>query len=104
MREGKQGPCQGAATQEPSPQIISLQPHPIKGRAKAIALHCKRCIYDQIGGNGTWREQTRNCTSFDCALWSFRPLPCARVVPEQIDPAPGIASFRSAEAILDCEG
>lgn len=44
-------------------------------RAKAIANMCKQCIYDPIGGNGTWRQQVEACTSTGCPLFAYRPLP-----------------------------
>jgi len=42
---------------------------------KVIAQMCKVCIYDPIGGIGTWREQVRDCTSPKCPLYPVRPLP-----------------------------
>jgi hypothetical protein len=36
---------------------------------KAINAKCKECIYDPIGGNGTWRQQVEQCTSFNCPLY-----------------------------------
>ena len=42
---------------------------------KSIDLMCKQCIYDPIGGKGTWREQVAACTAPKCALFNLRPLP-----------------------------
>jgi hypothetical protein len=42
---------------------------------KAINAKCKACLYDQVGGTGSWRKQVANCTSFTCALYSVRPTP-----------------------------
>lgn len=40
---------------------------------KAINNMCKACLYDSIGGNGTWRQQIDKCTSLDCPLFPLRP-------------------------------
>jgi transposase-like protein len=40
---------------------------------KAINDKCKECIYDPIGGNGTWVQQVRDCTSPECPLFGLRP-------------------------------
>lgn len=40
----------------------------------AINNKCKECIYDPYD-KGTWREQTRNCTSPKCPLYNLRPKP-----------------------------
>ena len=42
---------------------------------KAINNKCRECLYDPIGGNGTWLNQVADCTSFSCALHSVRPIP-----------------------------
>lgn len=42
---------------------------------KAINAMCKDCIYDPIGGTGTWRKQVLECTSYKCALHPYRPTP-----------------------------
>jgi hypothetical protein len=42
---------------------------------KAINAKCKACLYDQVGGSGSWRKQVANCTSFTCALYGVRPTP-----------------------------
>lgn len=43
-------------------------------RQKAIHQHCFDCIVDPANGNGSNREQTTNCTSYECKLYEFRPL------------------------------
>ena len=40
---------------------------------KAIDAKYKECIYDPIGGQGRWREQTENCTVKNCPLYPVRP-------------------------------
>jgi len=40
---------------------------------KAINEKCKDCIYDPIGGNGTWLKQAADCTAFTCPLHTVRP-------------------------------
>lgn len=40
----------------------------------AIDAFCKACIYDAIGGNGTWRQQVEACTSRKCPLYPVRPV------------------------------
>ena len=42
---------------------------------KAIEKKCKECVYDPIGGNGSWREQVKNCQGMACPLYAVRPLP-----------------------------
>jgi hypothetical protein len=41
---------------------------------KAIDAKCRECIYDPIGGGGTWRQQVHACTSYRCPLYPVRPL------------------------------
>lgn len=41
----------------------------------AVNATCKKCIYDELGGQGTWLNQVANCTSFSCPLYSVRPTP-----------------------------
>ena len=51
-----------------------------KKRVKPISLRkcidkaCRQCIYDEIGGNGTWRKQVADCTDTTCGLYPARPL------------------------------
>ena len=40
---------------------------------KAIDAKCKECIYDDLSGLGTWRQQTEGCLSTDCPLYELRP-------------------------------
>lgn len=51
---------------------------PKQSRKAAIDQLCKDCIYDPEFGNGTWRKQVQNCTSTDCAVYPFRPVPQKR--------------------------
>jgi len=40
-----------------------------------VNAKCIDCIYDDaIGGNGSWRKQVEDCTSFDCPLFDVRPV------------------------------
>ncbi len=41
---------------------------------KAINNKCIECIYDPIGGPGSWRQQVEACTSKNCPLFPVRPL------------------------------
>lgn len=45
---------------------------------QAINAKCRECIYDPIGGRGTWREQVGDCVSANCALHPLRPMPSKR--------------------------
>ena len=38
-----------------------------------INAKCVECIFDPIGGGGTWRQQVEACTSMTCPLWVVRP-------------------------------
>ena len=40
----------------------------------AINQKCIECIYDPIGGPGSWRSQVEACTSMACPLFPVRPL------------------------------
>jgi hypothetical protein len=40
----------------------------------AINAKCKECIYDPVGGKGTWRQQVEACTSRRCPLYEVRPV------------------------------
>lgn len=44
------------------------------GLRDCINRMCKSCIYDQIGGKGTWRQQVEACTSYECPLYPVRPI------------------------------
>lgn len=41
---------------------------------KAINAKCKECIYDEMPGNGTWRQQVEACTATTCPLYELRPV------------------------------
>lgn len=40
----------------------------------AINAKCRECIYDPVGGTGTWRQQVEACTATRCGLWAVRPV------------------------------
>ena len=42
-------------------------------RKSAVNAKCKECIYDPVGGKGTWRQQVSACTARRCPLWPLRP-------------------------------
>lgn len=42
----------------------------MRGRVNA---KCIECIYDDVGGNGSWRQQVEACTSESCPLYAIRP-------------------------------
>ena len=46
-------------------------------RRKAIDDMCRSCIYDPIGGRGTWRQQVEACTARRCPLYPVRPVSTA---------------------------
>jgi hypothetical protein len=52
------------------PQAVTKRP----SMRKAINEMCKACIYDPIGGRGTWRQQTEACPTISCPLWPLRPI------------------------------
>lgn len=43
-------------------------------RKACIDRKCKECIYDAIGGAGTWRQQVEACTAVTCPLHPVRPI------------------------------
>ena len=43
----------------------------LRGRINAM---CASCIYDPVGGDGTWKQQITDCTSKTCPLYPVRPL------------------------------
>ena len=45
-----------------------------KTRGQAIRLMCRSCIYAPCAP-GTWRQQVEACTSPECPLYAFRPMP-----------------------------
>lgn len=40
----------------------------------AINQTCKDCIYDDVGGEGNWRQQVEKCTVSVCGLYQVRPI------------------------------
>lgn len=56
-------------------EILSKNKKPRLSMRSAINRKCKECIYDPIGGNGTWRQQVEGCTSYSCPLFDLRPRP-----------------------------
>jgi hypothetical protein len=67
----------------------------------AINDKCRECIYDSIGGAGTWREQVTACTSRTCPLYPVRPLAQPRRDPEKavfsaVEPRSGSDPYQSA--------
>jgi hypothetical protein len=58
---------------ESSSGEVNEKKAPRKSLRKCINDFCKRCLYDQVGGNGTWRQQIDNCTAHDCPLYPVRP-------------------------------
>jgi hypothetical protein len=42
-------------------------------RGRAIHQMCKECLYDPIGGRGTWVQQAEACTRKICPLFPYRP-------------------------------
>ena len=50
-------------------------PRPRKPSMRAsINRMCKACIYDPVGGFGTWRQQVEACAVVNCPLWELRPV------------------------------
>ena len=47
---------------------------PTMTRQAAIKDYCRSCICDEENG-GRWTEQTAVCSTVDCPLWRFRPVP-----------------------------
>ena len=43
-------------------------------KTQAINTMCKICLYDEIGGAGTWRAQIEACTAPKCPLYEHRPV------------------------------
>ena len=39
-----------------------------------INAKCIECVYDPLGGDGSWRQQVQNCLGTDCPLYPVRPL------------------------------
>jgi len=49
-------------------------PRKVASLRKHIDAFCKHCIYDKVGGEGTWRQQVEACTSTKCPLYPVRPV------------------------------
>lgn len=45
------------------------------GLRAAIDRKCRECIYDPVGGCGSWRQQVAACSSSGCPLYPVRPVP-----------------------------
>ena len=43
------------------------------GMRGKVNAKCAECIYDPIGGQGTWRQQIEACSAFICPLHAIRP-------------------------------
>ena len=41
---------------------------------KSINEKCRECIYDPIGGGGSWRQQVTDCSAKHCPLYEVRPV------------------------------
>ena len=63
-------------------------------RKAAMDAMCKACIYDPIGGPGTWRQQVEACTFQKCANYELRPLP---------HPTPSVGTAEERTSILASE-
>lgn len=59
-------------TDDRKQQLIKREASKPGFRGKVNAK-CIECIYDDIGGQGTWRKQVEDCTSKMCPLYSVRP-------------------------------
>ncbi len=53
-------------------ELIAKQKNTSGMRGKVNAK-CIECIYDEAGGQGSWRQQTEACTSVECPLYEIRP-------------------------------
>lgn len=45
---------------------------------------CKSCIYDPIGGKGTWKQQVEDCSATKCPLYKYRPKQVKKAKPKGI--------------------
>ncbi len=46
------------------------------GRKGAVDAMCVHCIYDpEHAGSGGWRGQVAACTTTNCPLYKYRPMP-----------------------------
>ena len=53
---------------------------------KTINDMCKLCIYDPVGGEGTWRQQVQACTSHECPLFDLRPISQPKKTIQKVTP------------------
>ena len=54
-------------------ELIAKQASKAGFRGK-INAKCIECIFDPIGGGGSWRQQVEACTSKTCPLYTIRPI------------------------------
>jgi len=55
-------------------EVINTQSSKRGLRGKVNAKCCE-CIYDPMAaGSGSWRKQVEACTSYDCPLYTVRPV------------------------------
>jgi hypothetical protein len=72
---------------------------------KAINDKCIECIYDPIGGPGTWRQQVEACTSKCCPLFPVRPLSIDSTRRrEKVDSSPKVCALRLNQGHKSMEG
>jgi hypothetical protein len=56
-----------------SPNTPAIDSHKPSLR-RAVNAKCRECIYDPIGGSGSWRQQVEACTVNNCPLYPVRPI------------------------------
>lgn len=56
------------------------------GLRASINAMCKGCIYDPIGGKGTWRQQVEACTAKQCPLYPVRPVSASEATDSEEQP------------------
>lgn len=65
----------------------------------AVNAMCKSCIYDPIGGGGTWRQQVEACTASRCPLYPVRPKSAGNGAEDEneadLAPKPAVAARRA---------
>ena len=61
-----------------------------------INAFCRHCIYDAVGGRGTWRQQVEACTAKHCPLFPVRPKSSAESAQDENDaesaPEPAVST------------
>ena len=65
---------------------------------KAINLHCKSCIYDEMA-MGTWKQQVTLCSVGNCELFDVRPT--TDRIPESVLKYYGVESKEALNKELD---